>query len=178
MRDRPHRCSSLWTTSDFSIAAYLRSVGVPLYQAKPQNGSGRHCDFIFSDAHDQCPQLAIKFVGSDAGRFDLAQRAIKKLAFGWRDRGLAGTRGDWKTPDVRIAAWIVMAADPEIELCGFRRTHGRRREYEFYFSGSPERIAEVVKGFGVSNARRYSEAQKALHDMINGKGGAHSGSFL
>jgi hypothetical protein len=178
MRDRPPRCSSLWTTSDFSIAAYLRSVGVPLHRAEAHNGSGRHYDFVFSDAHEQCPDLAIQFVGSDAGRFDLAQRAIKKLVFGWRARGLAGSRGNWKTPDMPIAAWLVMQGDAEIRLVGFRRTHAHRREYEFYFEGDADRIGEIVKGFGASNARRYSEAQKALRDMINSRGGVQSGGFL
>jgi hypothetical protein len=177
--DQPLRCSSLWSTRDFSIAAYINSAGIPLHEALPTNG--RHCDFVFSDPDQRCPGMAIGFVGSEQGWFDLSQRLIKKLTFGWRYRGLAGSRGSWKTADLQLAAWLVMRAadektDEKICLVGFRRTHRSRREYEFYFDGDKARIEAIVQEYDASSSRRYSDAQKRLGDLS--RQGGTNGSLL
>ena len=160
--NREPRTSTLWDTQDISIAAYLRSVGVHLLKLEPYMGSGGQ-SFVFNDTHAQCEALAIQFVGSPEGLFDLAQRAIKKLVFPRTKKGLSGSRGDWKTPDYQIAAWLVL--QPCAEFVGFRRTSSRRREYEFFFKGDPLEIRRSVREYGSSNVSRYAQAQKELHDM-------------
>jgi len=140
-----------------------------LHEALPTQS--HHFTFVFSDPDQICPGLAIGFVGSEVGWFDLAQRLIKKLTFGWRDHGLAGTRGTWKTADLQLAAWLVMRKASAIRFVGFRRTHRIRREYEFYFDGDREEIEAIAEKYDASSSRRYSDAQKRLGCMGHRSGG-------
>lgn len=155
--------SSVWTTADFSIAAYLHSRGVELSSARLKHDSRSQYDFHFDDIDSECRQFAIDFVNTDSFRFDQSQRALKKLAFGWKDRERAGIRGTWGTTDMSLASYILSQS---VRLVGFRRTHPTRREYEFFFEDSERRCGNLAMEFIHSEAHRFDQSQRAIKKLI------------
>lgn len=155
--------SSTWATADFSIAAYLHAHGVELHSACLRHDSRSQYDFHFDDAAGECSRLAIAFVNSDSHRFDQSQRALKKLAFGWKDREQAGERGDWSTGDMSLAAYVLSKG---VRLVGFRRTHPTRREYQFFFDDSGSRCRDLAIDFIHSESHRFDQSSRALKKLV------------
>ena len=158
-----------WSTDDFSIATYLHSCGIPLRAARLiSNGSRpRDYDFDFGAPADACEALALEYLSSGAYRFDQAQRALKKVVFGWRWRGpLAGRAGEWATEDLTLASYIVAEGN---RMVGFRRTHPNRREYRFEFADPKTAAAPcsaLALRFLASDAYRYDQSQRALKRLV------------
>lgn len=70
-----------YVTNDMSFAAYLSMNGVKLFSAQKM---GKTYKFEFEGSLE-VEQLKVKFVGSEAARFDAAVRNIKCILFGSRD---------------------------------------------------------------------------------------------
>jgi hypothetical protein len=155
--------NSSFATADFSIAAYLHAHGVELHSARLRHDSRSQYDFHFDDPAHECAGLAIDFVNSDSHRFDQSQRALKKLAFGWKDREQAGDRGDWSTGDMSLAAFVLSQG---VRLVGFRRTHPTRREYQFCFDDSDRRCRDLAIDFIHSEAHRFDQSSRALKKLV------------
>lgn len=157
----------VWSTSDFSIAAYLHSLGVRLVNVTYRQGGQRQdAVFHFDNRSGRCPEMAIRFLNSDAFNFDQGQRALKKLVFGWPGQEEAGERGSWSTTDFPLASYILSSG---AEFVGFRRIHRSRREYEFYFSDGDGACEELSVAFVNSAAHRFDQSQRALKKLVFGR---------
>lgn len=166
MSDRTEDVAT-WTTSDFSIAAYLHMLGVRLVNVSfRQGGTRQDCEFHFDDRSGRCPATAIRFLSSEAFGYDQGQRALKKLVFGWQGQEEAGERGTWSTTDFPLAAYILSCG---AEFVGFRRIHRSRREYEFYFKDDEDQCDGLSVAFVNSTAHRFDQSQRALKKLVFGR---------
>lgn len=152
-----------WSTTDFSIAAYLHSLGVELHSAVPESASRNNYRFVFLDEHDDCSRLVLTFLTSVAMRFDQSLRALKKVAYDWSASFPSENRGTYVTEDMSLAAWFLSNG---IELVGFRKTHRTRREYKFYFVDTDKRCDGLALGFVNSQAHRYDQSQRILKKLV------------
>lgn len=168
-----------WTTSDFSIAAYLHSLGVRLVHVSAQRGGHRRdCDFHFDNRSGKCPEMAIRFVNSDVFLYDQGQRALKKLVFGWREpadkakerdkehRTKAGKLEGWFTTDFPLASYVLSRG---AEFVGFHQVRAGRREYTFYFSDDDGTCDDLAMAFVNSAAHRFDQSQRALKKLVFGR---------
>lgn len=151
----------VWSTTDFSIAAYLHSLGIRLINATLKPGSRQDYEFHFDDRSGKCSVLAIKFLNTEEYRFDQSQRALKKLAFGWNSNS-GGEKGTWDTTDFSLAAFIMSRG---CKLVGFRRTHQTRREYQFNFIDDG-RCDSLSLSFVNSDPHKFDQSQRALKKLI------------
>lgn len=109
----------------------------------------------------------MEYLSSGAYRFDQAQRALKKVVFGWRWRGpRAGIEGEWATEDLTLAAYLVAEG---VRMVGFQRIHQHRREYRFEFAdvkGTHLACSSIALRFLASDAYRYDQSQRALKRLV------------
>lgn len=147
-----------WSTADLAIASYLHSVGVPLIEKKKE-GSGFGFVFYFDDTRKECAEMAISFISSNVFLFDAYQKILKSIVFGWRYKGLAGSRGAYETPNFVDAAYLIYKGVP---LVGFRRTHSTKREYVFYFGEDKDVCKDHRKEFTGSSFDWFCRSMKEL----------------
>lgn len=155
-----------WETSDFSIAAFLHSQGVPLISARLRDGlssNRRDVDFSFKGTESRCQCAAIQFVNSRVGRYDQSQRSLKKLIFSWKKLGTAGVRGDWSTEDLPLASFIVSRG---VDLVGFKRTNQWRKEFCFFFEQGESDCQKLSLDFVNSEEHRFDQSQRALKGLV------------
>lgn len=164
----PEQATEVWSTADFSIAAYLHALGVRLVNVSFRGSGGNRgqdCVFHFDDRSTRCAETAIRFLNSEAFRYDQGQRALKKLAFGWGGQERGGALQGWSTTDFPLAAYILSQGAPFV---GFRRIHRTRREYEFFFSDA-EQCEALSLAFVNSAAHRFDQSQRALKKLVFGR---------
>lgn len=160
---RPRRRPPLWTTSDFSIAAYIHSradeTGTGLFSIRP--GRGGYRTFAFRDADNLCSALAIEFFNSSVMRYDQSVRGLKKLVFdATRDHGSFDDDFDgWSTRDLSLAAFVHANC---VELVGFRRLTSGRRQYELFFDGPATVCEKLSVNYLNSDELRFDQSQQAL----------------
>lgn len=71
-----------WETTDMSLAAWMRARGKRIVSMSRVENRRKEFRFVFDDAENECPGLALDFLNSDAHDFDTALRALKKMCFG------------------------------------------------------------------------------------------------
>lgn len=71
-----------WKTTDMSLAAWMRARGKPIISLSRVEGRRNEFQFVFRDEEENCNELALDYLNSDAHAYDTALRALKKMCFG------------------------------------------------------------------------------------------------
>ena len=71
-----------WETRDMSLAAWMHANNKRIVSLTRTHERRKEFIFVFRDKEQECPNLALDFLNSDAHRFDTALRSLKKMCFG------------------------------------------------------------------------------------------------
>jgi hypothetical protein len=149
---------AIWSTSDLSLAAWIsHKLGEPTsIERSPFRGNWR--SFIF-DNPDKCRRLSIRYLSSEAHKFDATLRALRKLLAGFEWTESKNGVSYWSTNDLSLAAFSIVrgAVLESISIEG--KSNGRTFNRFFFSGGSYDSFRSMWEH---SEAKYFDEKVKQL----------------